>query len=647
MKYVKRIAALAVLSGDAPKNAPTFIGTSILVAQKSCPKTAPKPAGAATAKAPAAKADKKQFASAATAVATEKRKRIYDSREILPVAGEQNILITSALPYVNNVPHLGNLIGCVLSADVFARYCRERGLNTLYVCGTDEYGTATETRAQADHMTPREICNKFHAIHRAVYDWFDIHFDFFGRTSTEDPRKDTQIAQGIFKRLCEEDQLVEQEIEQVYCHQCGRFLADRFIEGTCPICGYPKAGGDQCDKCGNLLNATELVNPVCKVGGPTHKVENRVTKHLFLNLPKLEPELRAWVAATSVANDWSSNAINITNGWIENGLKPRCITRDLKWGTPVPREGYEDKVFYVWFDAPIGYISITANYTKEWKQWWQNPKDVKLVQFMGKDNIPFHTVIFPSTLIGTRDPWTKVTQISCTEYLNYEDGKFSKSQGTGVFGDQAKDTNVPSEVWRFYLLSNRPEQSDSAFYWEDLAEKNNNELLKNLGNFVHRCLSFVYNRMDATVPPCGAKTEREQKLIEAVNETLQKYNEAMMGTHLKAGLKWAMEISRLGNQYLQDAEPWTVLKSDPEQCGTICYVAVNLVYLISNVFEPFMPGFSDKVCYQLNFDHGKIPDVFEEVIPAGHKINKILPIFKKIEPEEIKAYREKFGGKSN
>lgn len=315
---------------------------------------------------------------------------------------------------------------------------------------------------------------------------------------------------------------MEQEIEQVYCHQCDRFLADRFIEGTCPICGYAKAGGDQCDKCGNLLNATELVNPVCKVGGPTHRVENRVTKHLFLNLPKLEPELRAWVAETSVANDWSSNAINITNGWIENGLKPRCITRDLKWGTPVPRAGYEDKVFYVWFDAPIGYISITANYTKEWKQWWQNPEQVKLVQFMGKDNIPFHTVIFPSTLIGTRDPWTKVSQISCTEYLNYEDGKFSKSQGTGVFGDQAKDTNVPSEVWRFYLLSNRPEQSDSAFYWEDLAEKNNNELLKNLGNFVHRCLSFVYNRMGATVPPCGAKTEREQKLIEAVNETLQK-----------------------------------------------------------------------------------------------------------------------------
>ena len=201
---------------------------------------------------------------------------------------------------------------------------------------------------------------------------------------------------------------MEQEIEQVYCHQCDRFLADRFIEGTCPICGYAKAGGDQCDKCGNLLNATELVNPVCKVGGPTHRVENRVTKHLFLNLPKLEPELRAWVAETSVANDWSSNAINITNGWIENGLKPRCITRDLKWGTPVPREGYEDKVFYVWFDAPIGYISITANYTKEWKQWWQNPEQVKLVQFMGKDNIPFHTVIFPSTLIGTRDPWRRL-----------------------------------------------------------------------------------------------------------------------------------------------------------------------------------------------------------------------------------------------
>ena len=271
------------------------------------------------------------------------------------------------------------------------------------------------------------------------------------------------------------------------------------------------------------MNATELIHPVCKQGGLTHIVENRKTKHLFLNLPILEKQLKDWVKETSVKNDWSANAINITNGWIENGLKPRCITRDLKWGTPVPLEGYEDKVFYVWFDAPIGYISITANYTKEWKQWWCNPEKVRLVQFMGKDNIPFHTVIFPCTLMGTHDPWTLVSQISCTEYLNYEDGKFSKSKNTGVFGDQAKDTDIPSEVWRFYLLSNRPEQSDSAFYWEDLADKNNNELLKNLGNFVNRCLSFVYNRMDATVPACGEKTEREVKLIEDVNSILKKY----------------------------------------------------------------------------------------------------------------------------
>ena len=320
----------------------------------------------------------------------------------------------------------------------------------------------------------------------------------------------------------EENQLVEEETEQVYCNECQRFLADRFIEGTCPVCGYEKAGGDQCDKCGNLFNATELKNPVCKTGGPSHHVENRRTKHLFLTLPILEKQLRDWVDEVSVKNDWSSNAINITKAWIENGLKPRCITRDLKWGTPVPLKGYEDKVFYVWFDAPIGYISITANYTKEWRQWWNHPENVKLVQFMGKDNIPFHTVIFPCTLMGTHDPWTMMSQVSCTEYLNYEDGKFSKSKNTGVFGDQAKDTGIPSEVWRFYLLSNRPEQSDSAFYWDDLADKNNNELLKNLGNFVNRCLAFVYNRMDATVPACGEKTERETKLIEEVNAVLKK-----------------------------------------------------------------------------------------------------------------------------
>ncbi|KAK8797092.1 hypothetical protein WA158_004302 [Blastocystis sp. Blastoise] len=650
MKYVKKCAAVVVLEGEAPKGQQSYFTIAITQLQafiKS--KMAPKK------EVPKAAAKEKEgnasFKTAAVEIATERLSRPVDNSIKLPKEGEKNILITSALPYVNNVPHLGNLIGCVLSADVFARYCRERKVNCIYICGTDEYGTATETKAQQENLTPRQICTKYHKLHREIYKWFDISFDYLGRTSTENPREDkewpqTQIAQDIFKKLYDNNKLVEQSTEQVYCEQCGRFLADRFIEGTCPVCGYDKAGGDQCDKCGNLLNAVDLINPICKVGGKEHKVQKRSTTHLFLNLPELEDRLREWVNTTSVEGEWTDNATFITNSWLSNGLKPRCITRDLKWGTPVPLKGYEDKVFYVWFDAPIGYISITANYTKDWKQWWQNPKNVELYQFMGKDNIPFHTVIFPCTLMGTEENWTLLKHVSCTEYLNYENGKFSKSKGTGVFGDQAKDTKIPSEVWRYYLLCNRPEQSDSQFLWDDLAEKNNNELLKNLGNFINRGMTFIYNKMNKSIPAQGELKEREQTLIDNINKTLKDYNYNMSKTLIKAGLKSAMEISRLGNQYLQDAEPWTLFKSDRTYCNTIMNLCANLVYLIANIFEPFMPAFADKVCYQLNYPHGDIPDSFEFILPADHVINPILPLFKKIEPEEIAAYRARFAGQN-
>ncbi|KAJ2111417.1 methionine--tRNA ligase mes1, partial [Coemansia sp. RSA 921] len=363
---------------------------------------------------------------------------VYDpAKKVLPIEGAKNILITSALPYVNNVPHLGNIIGSTLSADVFARYSRVRGNNTLFICGTDEYGTATETKALEEGVTCQQLCDKYHAMHKDVYDWFGLSFDHFGRTSTD---KQTEIVQDIFTRMHKNGFVSEKTTQQLYCEQCSRFLADRYVEGTCPRCAYEDARGDQCDKCGHLLDAIELVDPRCKLDGNRPVV--RESTHLCIDLDRLQPQCAAFVEKSSTAGAWSANGLSITNSWLSEGLRPRAITRDLKWGVPVPLAGFDSKVFYVWFDACIGYPSITAAYTPEWEQWWKNPANVQLFQFMGKDNVPFHTVVFPSSQIATGEDWTLLHHISACEYLNYEGGKFSKSRGVGVFGNNARDTGV-------------------------------------------------------------------------------------------------------------------------------------------------------------------------------------------------------------
>lgn len=348
--------------------------------KKAAAKGGEKPAVAAPAAAPAAAPEKKKYVPPPVADVPRKRRAPLSGVK-LPVPGQRNVLVTSALPYVNNVPHLGNIIGCVLSADVYARYCRQRGVNCVYVSGTDEYGTATETKAAEEGLTPRQVCDKYFTQHSAIYSWFDIAFDHFGRTSCPEPWAtpdwpQTVIAQDIFKANVANGNVIEDTVEQVFCLGCSKFLADRFIEGVCPHCAYDDARGDQCDKCGKLLNATELKAPRCKAD-KGHAVEVRTSQHLFLDLPKLEPALREWISASSKAGDWTANSVSVTEAWLASGLKPRCITRDLKWGTPVPHPGYEGKVFYVWFDAPIGYVSITANYTPEWRQWWQNPQNVR------------------------------------------------------------------------------------------------------------------------------------------------------------------------------------------------------------------------------------------------------------------------------
>ncbi|ORY52364.1 hypothetical protein BCR33DRAFT_756996 [Rhizoclosmatium globosum] len=534
----------------------------------------------------------------------------HHSRKVLPIKGRKNVLITSALPYVNNIPHLGNIIGCVLSADVYARFCRLRGYNTLFVCGTDEYGTATETKALQENLTCQQICDKNLRL-------VDIDFDVFGRTSTP---AQTEITQAIYHKLDQNGKTVHQTVTQLYCETHSSFLADRFVTGTCPSCGYDDARGDQCDGCGKLLNATELIKPKCHLDKATPVI--RDSRHIFLDLTDAQPVLEEWVNKSSVEGKWSQNSINITKAWLKEGLKPRCITRDLKWGVQVPKEEFKDKVFYVWFDAPIGYLSITAAYTNEWEKWWKNPDNVKLYQFMGKDNVPFHTVLFPSSLIGTNEKYTLLHHLSTTDYLQYEGDKFSKSRGVGVFGNNVAESKIPVDVWRYYLLSIRPESADSDFGWTPFINANNGELLANLGNFVNRVMKFVGAKYESTVPDYDVSGEAEQKLIANVNAILAQYIDNNV-----------MEISSLGNGYLQDNKiDNNLFLNHRERCNTVVSVALNLAT-------------SANICRQLNLPTRKITDTWNcSDIKSGHVLGKVDYLFTRIDEKRAEELRGKYSG---
>ena len=549
-------------------------------------------------------------------------------------------LITSALPYVNNVPHLGNLIQ-VLSADVFARACRLRGYETLYVCGTDEYGTATETKALEEGVSPAELCTRFFEIHKNIYDWFGISFDKFGRTST---KRQTEIVQGLFKDIDAAGYVKEETIEQLYCDPCNRFLADRYVRGVCPHCGYAEARGDQCENCGKLLDPTELKDPKCFSCGSAPRP--RSTKHLYIDLPAIRPRLEEWMKEASVRGFWANNAIQMTQAWIRDGLKPRAITRDLKWGIPVPKAGFEDKVFYVWFDAPIGYISITATLGDDagfdYNSWWMDQDDVELFQFIGKDNIPFHTVIFPSTLLGSGRKWTMLHHMSSTEYLNYESGKFSKSKGIGVFGTDVMETGIPADVWRFYMFYNRPEKSDVTFTWSDFMEKVNGELIGNLGNLVNRTLAFVQRFYDGVIP--AGKVDQE---FWAEVEKL----EVQVGNHferaeLRDAFRTAFQIADLANKRFQATEPWKARTSDPEKAASLlsdlCYVIRDLAIIM----HPYMPAAMDTLAGFLGKTVGADGLSWKDLgkIEGLSSISEVGVLFKKLEADHITAMRDRFSG---
>jgi len=568
-------------------------------------------------------------------------------------------LITSALPYVNNIPHLGNLIQ-MLSADVFARFCRARGYDTMYVCGTDEYGTATETKALQENKTPRELCDYYYAIHKDIYEWFHIAFDKFGRTSNEEC---TEITQRIFKELDENGFIKEHTSKQLFCTKCNMFLADRYVDGTCPKCGATDARGDQCDSCGTLLDPTQLVAPRCHTCGSTPEV--RETKHLYIDLPSIAPKLEEWMEKASVEGKWAPNAIQMTKAWIRDGLNERAITRDLKWGIPVPKAGYENKVFYVWFNAPIGYMSITKQLqdelaasgkpTFDWSDWWvQNGtnSDIKLFQFIGKDNIPFHTVVFPCSELGSKTDFTKLYHMSSTEFLNYEDGKFSKSKGVGVFGSDAKESGIPADAWRFYIYYNRPENQDYQFTWKDFQEKYNKELIGNLGNLVNRTLMFINKNYGGKVP-AGKKDEA---LWAEVLKKEEEVTQNLEWANLKDALHGIMEISDICNKAFQAAEPWKAIKENKEVADNVLY---NLVYVIKDLMimiQPYLPqysqlvaGYLGKTLYSATFaepctdssalnwaDLGKMEGI--------ETLKETAVYFTPIDNKTVDAFRAKFSG---
>ena len=574
-------------------------------------------------------------------------------------------LITSALPYVNNIPHLGNLIQ-MLSGDVFARFCRNRGYDTLYICGTDEYGTATETKAIEENKTPRQLCDYYYQEHTKIYKWFHINFDKFGRTSNQ---QCTEITQELFNDLDKAGLITEHVNKQLYCPSCKMFLADRYVDGTCPKCGSTGARGDQCDDCGSLLDPIELKDPKCHTCGATPEV--RETKHLYIDLPKLSEKLEKWMEKASVEGKWSDNAINITKAWIRDGLNERAITRDLKWGIPVPKEGYEDKVFYVWFNAPIGYLSITKQLADEliksnrggfdWKSWWlpseseeaKGKEDVELFQFIGKDNIPFHTVIFPCTLLGSPHDWTKLHHMSSSEYMNYEDGKFSKSRGVGVFGTDAIETGIPADAWRFYIFYNRPEKQDFQFTWKDFMEKMNSELIGNLGNLVNRTLLFVNKYYDGIIPDAPV----DEELWAQVRDLEAKITENLEWANLKDAFHQCFEIADICNKKFQAAEPWKTRTTEPEKAASLIH---NLCYVIKDLMimmNPYMPQYTQVVMSYF----GKQIQETKLGVPAKEGLtwddlgkteglDKIGPTevyFKPMDQKTMLAFREKFSGKQN
>lgn len=566
------------------------------------------------------------------------------------------ILITSALPYINGIKHLGNLVGSQLPADLFARYMRGRGHEVLFLCATDEHGTPAELAAAKAGQPVAEYCAQMHKVQDDIARRFGLSFDHFGRSSSPQNHRLTQHLAG---KLAENDLIREVSEEQVYSNADGRFLPDRYIEGTCPNCGYDKARGDQCENCTKQLDPVDLIDPHSAISGSTD-LEVRETKHLFLRQSALKDDLDKWVDSKA---DWPILTTSIAKKWLHDGdgLQDRGITRDLDWGIPVKRgtedwPGMEGKVFYVWFDAPIEYIACAAEWAETqglddsaWERWWRTDKgagDVRYVQFMGKDNVPFHTLSFPATLIGSGEPWKMVDHLKSFNYLNFEGGQFSTSQGRGVFQDQALEI-LPADYWRWWLLSHAPESNDSEFTWENFQVSANKDLADVLGNFVSRVTKFCRSRFGEAVPEGGTYGEAETALIESLTTRIRAYEQHMQDMEVRKSAAELRAIWVAGNEYLQSAAPWATFKDDPEKAAMQVRLGLNLIRLYAVLSAPFIPDAGARMLAAMKTDDAGWPDDVAGALKAlqpGHAFEVPDVLFAKITDEQREDWQERFSG---
>lgn len=561
----------------------------------------------------------------------------------------KKILVTSALPYINGEPHLGHIVGCLLPSDVYARFMRLKGYEVLYIAGTDEHGTTSEVGALKAGMDVQSYCDMFHQKHAQTYKDFNLSFDFFGRTSSEQNKEMTYL---IFDALDKNGFIEEREIKQVYSVDDKMFLADRYITGTCPYCGYEKARGDQCENCTKVLEPTDLINPKSAVSGATN-LEVRSSKHLFLNLPKIEPQLKEWLKTKEAF--WPEVAYSIALKWLKEGLEPRCITRDLKWGFPVPKKGYEDKVFYVWFDAPIGYIGITKQWSdknpdeRDWKDWWFEDKNVYYVQFMGKDNVPYHSITFPATLLGTQKNFKQVDFLKGASYLTFEGGKFSKSEKRGVFASDATK-EFPADYWRYFLMSNMPESSDSSFTFDLFSGVVNKDLNGVLGNFVSRVLKMTASKIGQFVPQAGEMTDIENQMFENMETHVDLYFKYMNTFEFRKALTELRAVWVEANNYITLAEPWTVIKENEARAGHILNVCMNLIRVFAILSYPIMPQTSENMLARFGLQINARADLKDfdlkkelSFFKGGESFDVGEALFERISPERLVELKTKYG----
>lgn len=541
--------------------------------------------------------------------------------------------LTAALPYANGPVHIGHLAGVYVPADIFARYLRSKGEEVLFVCGSDEHGVPITIRAKKEGVTPQQIVDKYHSIIKKSFEDFGISFDIYSRTSS---KTHAETASAFFKDLYEKEEFIEQVSEQYYDPKAEQFLADRYIVGTCPVCGKEGAYGDQCESCGSSLSPTELKDPKSALSGETPVLKE--TKHWYLPLDKYEPWLKEWIVEGH-KNDWKTNVYGQCKSWLDQGLQPRAVTRDLEWGVPVPLNNAEGKVLYVWFDAPIGYISATKDWAKEsgkdWEPYWKSD-DTKLLHFIGKDNIVFHCIIFPSMLKQHGD-YILPDNVPANEFLNLEGNKISTSKNWAVWlHEYLEDFQGKQDVLRYVLTANAPETKDNDFTWKDFQARNNNELVAILGNFVNRAVVLTHKYFDGKVPVRGELNGFDKEVLEQLSQMPEKIANSLEQYRFREALAYYMDVARLGNKYLADTEPWKLIKEDEKRVGTILNIALQVAANLAVLGEPFLPFTSAKLFSMLAIQGftwesaGK-----DDFLKEGHQINKAELLFVKIEDKEV------------